>query len=354
MAKISYKVTLGTVWQHSNGIYYARWQDRGRNRRKSLGTKDPNVAMRRFRKFRRDLIAGRITPIEGAEKISLFDFVDELLDYIENSNKAGSTYTLYKVALDKAKKCWGDTPLNHIGTKQIDLLVKDMNRANLSLPTINKNLRHVKASLRKAKNWKYIKHHVEFPPFDTEEDEVRFLTKDALKALMKVIDDLEFADFCMLSAYTGLRSGELLRLSPIEIDNPEGFLRISTKQKNKKEARIPINSHARAIINRCLKRRKGAPTLFRFHTITWVSQKFKKYAREAGLKDARFHDLRHTFGSHLVMSGKHLKVIQELMRHKDISSTMVYAKVSPEYLKDASEDLNYGPMPVGKKQEQKK
>jgi site-specific recombinase XerD len=54
------------------------------------------------------------------------------------------------------------------------------------------------------------------------------------------------------------------------------------------------------------------------------------------------------------MSGKHLKVIQELMRHKDIASTMVYAKVSPDYLKEASEDLNYGPMPVGKKAVEKK
>ena len=275
-----------------------------------------------------------------------------MLDHIENSPKASSTYILYKVALDKAKDCWGDIPLKYIDTKQIDNLVKDMFRANLSLPTINKNLRHIKASLRKAKSWKYIKHHVEFPPFDTEEDEVRFLTKDALTSLMEVIDDLEFADFCMLSAYTGLRSGELLRLSPI--DNPKDFLRISTKQKNKKEARIPINSHARAIINRCLKRRKGALTLFRFNTLTWISQKFKKYAREAGLKEARFYDLRHTFGSHLVMSGKHLKVIQELMRHKDIASTMVYAKVSPDYLKEASEDLNYGPMPVGKKAVEKK
>lgn len=257
-----------------------------------------------------------------------------MLDHIENSPKASSTYILYKVALDKAKDCWGDIPLKYIDTKQIDNLVKDMFRANLSLPTINKNLRHIKASLRKAKSWKYIKHHVEFPPFDTEEEEVRFLTKDALTSLMEVIDDLEFADFCMLSAYTGLRSGELLRLSPI--DNPKDFLRISTKQKNKKEARIPINSHARAIINRCLKRRKGALTLFRFNTLTWISQKFKKYAREAGLKEARFYDLRHTFGSHLVMSGKHLKVIQELMRHKDIASTMVYAKVSPDYLKEAS------------------
>ena len=182
--KVNYKVSIGTLWRHNNGTYYSRWQDRGRNRRKTLGTKDEIVARRRFRRFQRDLVSGKITPIDETKKINLFDFVDEMLDHIENSPKASSTYILYKVALDKAKDCWGDIPLKYIDTKQIDNLVKDMFRANLSLPTINKNLRHIKASLRKAKSWKYIKHHVEFPPFDTEEDEVRFLTKDALTSLM--------------------------------------------------------------------------------------------------------------------------------------------------------------------------
>jgi site-specific recombinase XerD len=89
--------------------------------------------------------------------------------------------------------------------------------------------------------------------------------------------------------------------------------------------------------------------LFRWKSRSWVTRLFKKNAKKIGLNDARFHDLRHTFGSHLVMSGEHIKVIQELMRHQDLKSTLVYAKVSPNYLKKASNNLNYGPMPVGKK-----
>jgi site-specific recombinase XerD len=51
----------------------------------------------------------------------------------------------------------------------------------------------------------------------------------------------------------------------------------------------------------------------------------------------------------MAMQGKNPITIKELMRHKSITSTMIYAKLSPEHLKEESEDLDYGPMPVGKK-----
>ena len=53
----------------------------------------------------------------------------------------------------------------------------------------------------------------------------------------------------------------------------------------------------------------------------------------------------------MAMKGKDLLTIKELMRHKSVASTMIYAKLSPEHLKDASEDLDYGPMPVAKKED---
>lgn len=139
-----------------------------------------------------------------------------------------------------------------------------------------------------------------------------------------------------------------------DIDNPEaGIMRISPQQKNKKEAWLPINVNAKTILDRC--RQRGGTKPFRFTSRTWVSQKFKKYAREVSLENYRFHDLRHTFGSHLAMSGENEVAIQKLMRHKAIASTLVYTNVSTEYLRKASEKVNYGPMPVpGRKAKNKK
>jgi len=298
--KVNYKVSIGTLWRHKNGTYYARWQDRGRNRRKTLGTKDETIARRRFKNFQRDLIAGNVESIENLEKKSLYEFVDEHLDDV-SAKVEPSTYELCKVAYDKAKACWGEMPLRKITSKHIHDLIKDMNKAGLAITTINKNIRHIKAGLNKAYEWNYIKYPIKFPKSQKENKKLRFLSKEELRALMSNVEDIELLDFFMIAAYTGLRISEILRLEKSDIDNPEGFLRVSSKQKNKEESRIPINKHARTIIDRCLQRSVNREMLFRWKSRTWVSRLFKEYAVKAGLKDARFHDLRHTFGSHLVM-----------------------------------------------------
>ena len=73
---------------------------------------------------------------------------------------------------------------------------------------------------------------------------------------------------------------------------------------------------------------------------------FKEYAVGAGLPGGlRFHDLRHTFASHLAMAGKSAKAIQKLMRHALPQSTDIYMRLSPEHLKEVSESLTYGSIP---------
>jgi integrase len=347
MPLINYKQRMAFLFQRKNGSYYAQWQEGGKSRRHSLKTKEEKTAKARFNNFLRQLIAGKVKPIADGVILSWSEYVKEFLEHVESTTR-GSTYTLYDVALRKATDAWGNIPIPHITMRHLDKLTDDMKRAGLSIPTINKNLRHVKAALKKAYEWEYLKSPVRFPRMIKEDERLRFLSVDQLRSLMGKIGDLEFADFCLLSCYTALRSGELLRLQWPDVDNPQGFLRISSEQKNKTESRIPINAPARAILDHC-KDRDGAK-VFRFTCRTWISQKFKHYARIAGFPENRFHDLRHTFGAQLTMSGGDLRSIQALMRHKSITSTMIYAKVSPEHLKQVSDKLNFGPMPVGKKE----
>ena len=62
-----------------------------------------------------------------------------------------------------------------------------------------------------------------------------------------------------------------------------------------------------------------------------VSKGFKIALETAQIDDFRFHDLRHTFASRLVMAGADLATVRELLGHKDIKMTLRYAHLAPEH-----------------------
>ncbi|HKD43059.1 MAG TPA: tyrosine-type recombinase/integrase, partial [Myxococcaceae bacterium] len=58
-------------------------------------------------------------------------------------------------------------------------------------------------------------------------------------------------------------------------------------------------------------------------------------AKAASLRAIGWHTLRHTFASHLVMSGVPLAAVQKLLGHASIKTTMRYAHLSPSIAMDA-------------------
>ena len=82
-----------------------------------------------------------------------------------------------------------------------------------------------------------------------------------------------------------------------------------------------------------------------------VKRSFNTACRKAGIKDFHFHDLRHTFASHLNMNGVDLKTVMRLLGHKDIRMTLRYAHLSGEQLQAAVGTLDSG-LKKGTKREQ--
>ena len=84
-------------------------------------------------------------------------------------------------------------------------------------------------------------------------------------------------------------------------------------------------------------------SLIRKEILTGILRKVLKTAlKRAGIKKFRFHNLRHTFASHLVMAGVDLKTVQELLGHKSITMTLRYSHLSPDHKKRAVEVLCNG------------
>jgi len=71
----------------------------------------------------------------------------------------------------------------------------------------------------------------------------------------------------------------------------------------------------------------------------FINRVLEPALKEAKLKDFRWHDLRHTFGSRLIMAGVDLRTVQELMRHKTIKMTLRYTHLSPTHTLEAVNKL---------------
>ena len=79
---------------------------------------------------------------------------------------------------------------------------------------------------------------------------------------------------------------------------------------------------------------------YRGKRVDSVKTAFNAAVKRAGIVDFRFHDLRHTFASQLLMKGGTLKDVQELLGHKTMTMTLRYAHLTQEHKRKAVNLLN--------------
>ena len=138
-----------------------------------------------------------------------------------------------------------------------------------------------------------------------------------------------------------MRLGEILNLKWQDLDFNQKFIYIENS-KNGEKREVPMNNFLLKMMAQLKETSNYGDYIFSHKDgspLKGVYRSFKSACKRAGIKNFRFHDLRHTFASHLVMNGVDLKTVQELMGHKSFSMTLRYAHLSPDHKRKAVEDL---------------
>ena len=203
-------------------------------------------------------------------------------------------------------------------------------------------------------------------------DRTRYLTDEERESLLLACKNSTNQDLYLvvvLAISKGMRKGEIMgmRWQDIHTSQEQNFTRIHlTKTKNNQDRSVLLTSHAlqlleerrtKTIENAKLKVALGLifPGPITTEKPADLSKPWTVAMEEAGLKDFRFHDLRHTTASYLAMDGTSLLSISKVLGHKSTKMTERYAHLTSSHLDEAIRSMNdkrFGTQPLSKNDEQ--
>ncbi len=242
--------------------------------------------------------------------------------------------------------------LDDLRTPDIAKLRRTIEVKGLSPQTVKHCLSLTKRVLRFAMEWELYFGPLpvfKMPSFDNRR--VRFLAKHEAVFLLKTLENYStlWHDISAFALYTGLRAGEILSLTPSDIDLSAGFVHVMDTKKSNLNRSVPLNEEAHRIARKYLKVCPGC-VLFQSKNEAvpddW-KKPFYRAVKACGLNknvtDRRhkvvFHTLRHTFASWLVQAGTPLAEVCTLMGHSDIKMTMRYSHLAPNQSRNAVNGL---------------
>jgi integrase len=304
-------------------------------------------------------LAARKATSSGAMtfNVALDKFWTEVGDYYTGTYKQ----TVWKALawLLESSGIGANTVLHDIGPNKITEAIALKRGTGVSNATVNRTVTELlRRLLKRAQDkWEQDVQKIEWKNYllDEPKERVRALKTHEEAALMDSMRD-DYLPAIRFKLKSGFRKREVVNLKKSDID--WGNRTISVIGKDDKPGTIPLTSELRDILwplqnhpteyvftyvakaTRVM--RDGRPVIRgERYAITYsgLASAWRRFGpSKAGIEDFRMHDLRHTTATRLGRGGKaNLKVIQRLLRHEDIATTVKYQHVFDEDVRDAME-----------------
>src|SRR5215210_4303556 len=176
--------------------------------------------------------------------------------------------------------------------------------------------------------------------------EIEVFSPEEVMALVRAAESEQDAAIFLTAAFTGLRQGELVALCWRDVDFAGSYIRVTASYtngvlstpKSGKVRSVPMAPEVGEALARLGQRDEYAGEddlvfvgLAGGHLdASALLRRYRTALRSAGLRQLRFHDLRHTFGTRVIAEAD-IRRVQEWMGHADVQTTMRYLHYAPRH-----------------------
>ncbi len=305
--------------------------------------------------LRLELTAKRPDAGPAVEAPTMSAFADEwMATYVAVHNKPSG-----RLRKEKALRChlvpfFGKRRLDQITRRDIEAFKADQLRRELAPSTVNRHLGVLSSLMKSAVEWGVLAERVRVKPLPETAAEFDWLRPDEAGALLRAMEPSpRYRAVVFLALRTGMRKGEIFGLHWRSVDLEAGRITVEHNAwrgllgtpKSGKTRVIPMTAdlvevmrwwRLKSVGEVVFPNRAGGVT----YNTNYANTMLRKGLDRAELRRIRFHDLRHTFASHLVLNGCSLKVVQVLMGHSSVKMTERYAHVGDRQLETAVATLD--------------
>ncbi len=150
----------------------------------------------------------------------------------------------------------------------------------------------------------------------------------------------------ILSTESGLRRGEALSLEWSEVDFTKRELTVKGEGAKSSQTRtVPLSARLQTTLTEWKAQTSATGPVFPGATEDALRGQWIRVLRDAKVTGLRWHDLRHTFGTRMALSGASINVLKNIMGHSSITTTQRYLHSTADDARKAIDAMDKASVP---------